>query len=770
MNGPSNPRRIVVLLASVSFVLASRDARAVSYRWTNVPFTSPVVTVQAFAVAPSDPSVVYADSGNGVFVSVDAGASWTKRSDKSDVLAFAVDPTNPSIVWAACGKVGGFDDGGSGLWKSTDGAATWTPLPVTAPAGSFQYPTYAVAIDPDDSSNVYAGTSVGLYRTTDEGATWTALTNGFPPLTNIFALEIAPSSHSTVYVGTAYGGGIGVFKSTDRGGNWMPLPSGIPNTDVRTLVVDPTDANIVYRSDYSVGISKTTDGGAHWTLVLPVRAVVAFAIDPTAPGTVYAGREYDSQSQGGGLLKTTDGGATWSHAENGLTNPLVLSLAVDPRNPAHIYAGTQLLSFNRPAYSGVFLTSDAGASWHPASQEFGLATFSTVAVDPRIPSTIFLDSLRSTDGGVTWQPLGIGASFFVFDPRNPLTIYAGPPLRKSTDGGATWAPPTLVGLGATVLGLGIDPVTPSTLYAVSSNGVFSKSVDAGLTWTSTVFTSPVVPSFVVDPVRPGTLYVGTATGLLESRDGGESFFRFAGPWTSVGIRVAAADPTTGAVYVDAGRSGGGVFRTTDGGLTWSRAPAFDDAGLSSIAVDSSNGVLYAATAVAVLRSTDQGASWTSVSTGLPGGFNSRTFLTEVVSSLAIDPLSSTLWAISGGLVYKATFVEDISCLPDPSTLCLNASRFRVRAAWRTPEGSAEEAHARPDTSDTGAFWFFSANNIEVVVKVVDGRPANGKFWVFGAALTNVEYTLEITDTETGAVWTHHNPQGQLASFADTNAF
>src|ERR1700674_3125003 len=181
MNGPSNPRRIVVLLASVSFVLASRDARAVSYRWTNVPISSPVGTVQALAVAPSDPSVVYADSGNGVFVSVDAGAAWTKRSDKSDVLAFAVDPTNPSIVWAGCGRVGD-SDSESGLWKSTDGAASWTLFTVT-PTGSFgQFPTYAVAIDPVVPSTVYAGTSVGLYRTTDGGATWINLTNGIPLL------------------------------------------------------------------------------------------------------------------------------------------------------------------------------------------------------------------------------------------------------------------------------------------------------------------------------------------------------------------------------------------------------------------------------------------------------------------------------------------------------------------------------------------------------------------------------------------------------------
>ena len=74
------------------------------------------------------------------------------------------------------------------------------------------------------------------------------------------------------------------------------------------------------------------------------------------------------------------------------------------------------------------------------------------------------------------------------------------------------------------------------------------------------------------------------------------------------------------------------------------------------------------------------------------------------------------------------------------------------------------------TSDTGAFWFFSSANIELVVKVVDGRLVNGKFWVFYGALSDVEYTVTVTDTLTGAVKTYPNPQGRIASMADVNAF
>jgi hypothetical protein len=112
-----------------------------------------------------------------------------------------------------------------------------------------------------------------------------------------------------------------------------------------------------------------------------------------------------------------------------------------------------------------------------------------------------------------------------------------------------------------------------------------------------------------------------------------------------------------------------------------------------------------------------------------------------------------------------------SCSAGPTTLCLNNGRFKVQVAWRVPaQGTSGPGNAVTLTGDTGYLWFFSANNIELVVKVVDGRGFNGKFWVFYGALSNVEYTISVTDTVTGSVRTYFNPNGQLASVADTAAF
>jgi Putative binding domain, N-terminal len=112
------------------------------------------------------------------------------------------------------------------------------------------------------------------------------------------------------------------------------------------------------------------------------------------------------------------------------------------------------------------------------------------------------------------------------------------------------------------------------------------------------------------------------------------------------------------------------------------------------------------------------------------------------------------------------------CTANSTTLCLNGSRFRASIIFSAPTLGIMNAPAQavPLTSDTGYFWFFSANNVEIVLKVVDGRAFNGFFWVFEGALSDVEYTITVVDTQTGATRTYHNTAGHLASFADTAAF
>ncbi len=112
-----------------------------------------------------------------------------------------------------------------------------------------------------------------------------------------------------------------------------------------------------------------------------------------------------------------------------------------------------------------------------------------------------------------------------------------------------------------------------------------------------------------------------------------------------------------------------------------------------------------------------------------------------------------------------------ACAAEPTTqLCLGG-RFRVEVRFTDPRtGQPGAAHAIPLTSDTGAFWFFGEENVELVLKVLDGREVNGHFWVYQGALSDVQYTITVTDTLTHRSKTYENPPGRLTSRADVEAF
>ena len=119
-----------------------------------------------------------------------------------------------------------------------------------------------------------------------------------------------------------------------------------------------------------------------------------------------------------------------------------------------------------------------------------------------------------------------------------------------------------------------------------------------------------------------------------------------------------------------------------------------------------------------------------------------------------------------------------TCQPDQTTLCLNA-RFKVQVTFQTSSATAVDQEdaasagngtAIPMTGDTGAFWFFSPNNLELMVKVLDARAINGKFWVFFGGLSNVEYHITVTDLTTGNVKVYEGVQGTQSSGSDVLAF
>ncbi len=111
------------------------------------------------------------------------------------------------------------------------------------------------------------------------------------------------------------------------------------------------------------------------------------------------------------------------------------------------------------------------------------------------------------------------------------------------------------------------------------------------------------------------------------------------------------------------------------------------------------------------------------------------------------------------------------CIPSDTALCLNQGRFKVEATFQPGGQPQGTAHVVKLTDETGYLWFFSSVNVEAVVKVINACTFNQRFWVYAGGLTDVQVTLKVTDTATGAVKTYTNPQGaKFQPIQDSSAF
>ena len=111
------------------------------------------------------------------------------------------------------------------------------------------------------------------------------------------------------------------------------------------------------------------------------------------------------------------------------------------------------------------------------------------------------------------------------------------------------------------------------------------------------------------------------------------------------------------------------------------------------------------------------------------------------------------------------------CTPSTTTMCLNNNRFAVRVSWRTAAGQTGQGQAIKYTADSGLFWFFGSENIEMLVKVLNACGLNDRYWLFAAATTDVEYTITVTDTKNNTTKTYFHGVGTPApAITDTNAF
>ncbi len=360
--------------------------------------------------------------------------------------------------------------------------ATWTsigPRPTLSGSSIVAGRVVSLAIDPRDSSVVYAGSATGgVWKTTDAGANWTQLTDDQPALAS-GSIALDPQNPDIVYVGTgelSFSGdsyhGAGILKSEDAGATWRNIPGPFAEViEVRrgtaaigSLAVHPLQTNIILAGAYfrgldnqpRSGVYRSVDAGETWTPmpVLPGAAGIDVVFDAT--GTVaYASLGYYNGAPANGAYASFDAGETWTSINGTLPAQLPngtgvgrLALALDPNDSSAqtLYAAAAPPNTSG-ALLGVYKTVDGGQSWDRVSNQ-------------------------SLCGGQCWYDLAIRVH-----PSNPNVVMAGgavPPLFISMNGGLTFTSASSRGGESIHVDLHVIAFSAADarLYAASDGGIW----------------------------------------------------------------------------------------------------------------------------------------------------------------------------------------------------------------------------------------------------------------------------------------------------------
>ncbi len=674
------------LLEEQTAALASQDAEAGS--WQSVgpaPIkggnlgdfpTDSVGRTTALLIHPQNPDIVYAGGAQGgVWKTINGGQSWTPLTDGQASLAtgtMTFDPNNPSIIYVGTGEPHQSADSyyGAGILKSTDAGATWAQLGADKFAGM----GIADIVIPSNTANtIWAAAS--------------AQVGGTKPLV------ASP----------------GIYRSTNGGAAWTPVVTVCDSqgncTSPSSLLMHPTNTNILFAAFDEYGIVRTTDGGATWPLVLSLTQGINRAevtISRSNPQVLYAGLEALLQSGGtlGAIFRSTDGGDNW-----GYLNTLQVSycgeqcsydnvLAVHPFNPDFLLAGGQAQYSNGlPGIDGVvFRTTDGGGNW---STNAGTSANTTLHPDlhaitfaPSNPNIIWIGNdggvFRSTDGGNTWQQRQGNMATLQFQsvalhPTDSNVLFGGMQdnaKTKSLDGGATW-----VGVDAGDGGVtAIDPFDAKywygTRYSQSGSVMQFQRNDAngslpanawpilstGINVNDRVlFYAPLLP----DPNTSGVVYWGTHK-LYRSTNRGNAWSAISGDLTKNTGRKSALSTIAVkkglANVILVGTADGNVQLTTNGGSNWTNVTKspLPNRYVMEVAIQDAN-VMFAAyggfaqntpgASGHVYKTTNGGQTWTNIShTGQANGLPDLPVLAMVLDSTA----PGTIYAGTDLGVYRTT--------------------------------------------------------------------------------------------------------------------
>jgi photosystem II stability/assembly factor-like uncharacterized protein len=616
--------------------------------WKPIFDAEPTQSIGALEVAPSDPNVIYAGSGeglqrpdlsvgNGVYKSTDAGKTWTHigLDDAQQIAELAIDPRDANKVLVA---VVGHPYGPSeqrGIFRTTDGGQTWQKVLSKddgyTGGGSVEIDpsnpdvAYASLWDsvsgPWEDGNEYNGPNSGLYKSTDGGATWTQLTNGLPDGIIQIHTAIAPSNTSRIFAAIAVGRGVDIYRSDDAGASWTKItddrrPEGrIGGGDLSVLRVDPKNPDIVYST--STVTWKSTDGGKTWNALKGAPGGDDYQnmwINPNNPDIILLTSDQ-------GAVVSVNGGKTWSNSWYAEPTAQFYHVITDNQHPYRVYGGQQ-----ESGSVGIASRGNDGEitfrDWHPV----GVIEYGYVAPDPLDPDIVY-GAGRTEVSKYNWvtgqvqrvTPVGADASKYradrtepiMFSPVDPHVLYyATNYLFKTTNGGDSW---TTISPDLSRPAPGI----PASLGDMDKNDANADKPRGAI--------YALGPS----PEDINTIWAGTDDGYIwVTRDGGKEWKNVTPPkmtaWSKVTQIVGSHyDVNTAFASVSRFRINDMkpyIYRTDDGGRHWQLIVDGlpDNEPVNTVREDPvRRNLLFAGTENAVWVSFDAGDHWQSLQLNLP---------------------------------------------------------------------------------------------------------------------------------------------------------
>ena len=502
---------------------------------------------------------------------------------------------------------------------------------------------------PTNSNIIFVGSpSGGLWKTTDGGSTWSTVTDDLTVL-GVTSIAIDLTNPNTMYIATGDGDAgdtysIGVLKSTDGGNTWNSTGLNWAVWQTRTiskLLIHPTSPNILLAATNN-GVYKTTNSGVTWTQTL-TGSYKDMEFKPGDPTTVYVcGLQF---------YKSTNTGDSFSLIISGLPTSGInrMAIVVTDANSDYVY----VLACNSPNLLGYETNgSDVGGQgWYDLA----------IAVSPTNANEVYTGGIniwQSTNGGVTWTnktywyyPLAsayVHADIHALDFHGSI-LYTGTDggFFRSPDGGTTWTDLST--------GLGITQFYRIGGYPADENLVYGGSQDNGTNRYNTSAWTHVLGAdgmeTAIDYNNYNIVYACIQNGgLRKSTDGGNSFTSIKSNITENGAWVTpyVIDPFNSQALFAGFQN---VWKTTNGGTSWSNISAFTGSTLNALAVAPSNpNYIYTSTSSIIYRTTNGGANWTNISAGLPG-----LFITYIaVANNNPDKIWVTLSGYSSGLkVYSS---------------------------------------------------------------------------------------------------------------------